>query len=254
MKSPSQNLDSLASTPLLSDRGEPARQALLMAGASVFGEKGLAGATTREIAAKAGQNISAIKYYFESKEGLYLAIAGAIGEEIGTRVGRVSTNMMAKGAVPSPREAMNGLKQVVSVMTHTILSGEMPAISQFIVREQQKPTAAFDLIYEGGMRGAHETITSLIAIAFGLPRRSTEAVLRAHAVMGQVLGFRVAHAALLRRTGWSAVGPKETAAVVDAVLAGLELMFAGRDRPTFAARPRRAAKRSSSRSSKEPPR
>ena len=237
MKTPSSTSPPRNATGLTDDRSEPARRALLMAGAVVFGEKGLAGATTRDIAARAGQNIAAIKYYFDGKEGLYLAIAGAIGAEIGMRLGPPST-LMPGGELPTtPRAAMDGLQQVVTAMTHTILNDELPAVAQFIVREQQNPTAAFDLIYDGGMRRVHETITALIETAFDLPPASTTAVLRAHAVMGQVLGFRVAHAALLRRTGWTIVGPKQTAAVADAIVAGLELMFAGRERATPASRP-----------------
>ena len=243
-------------TGLSDDRSEPARRALLMAGAVVFGEKGLAGATTRDIAARSGQNIASIKYYFDGKEGLYLAIARAIAAEIGMRLGPLSLRLMDGERRPTPREAMDGLKEVVAVMTQTILGGELPAISQFIVREQQNPTAAFDLIYDGGMRRVHETITALIATAFDLPPRSTDAVLRAHAVMGQVLGFRVAHAALLRRTGWETVGPAQTAAVTASVLAGLELMFAGRatasdDRPTRAGKTSKPT-RKSTRPSKGP--
>lgn len=40
-------------------------------------------ATTREIAAQAGQNIAAITYYFGSKEDLYLACAQWIADFIG---------------------------------------------------------------------------------------------------------------------------------------------------------------------------
>lgn len=237
MKTLSSGSPAQRATGLTDDRSEPARRALLMAGAVVFGEKGLAGATTRDIAARAGQNIAAIKYYFDGKEGLYLAIAGAIGAEIGMRLGALSTRLTGGGLPATPRAAMDGLQQLVTAMTHTMLSGELPAISQFIVREQQNPTAAFDLLYDGGMRRVHETITALIATAFDLPPGSTTAVLRAHAVMGQVLGFRVAHAALLRRTGWTTVGPQQTAAVADAIVAGLELMFAGRERAKSVLRP-----------------
>lgn len=228
MKQPRPTFTPIPPRPLLGERGEPARRALLMAGAQIFGEKGLEGATTREIAAKAGQNISAINYYFESKEGLYLAIARAISEEMGMRIGRFSADLAARDRKPTPREAMNLLKRVISVMAHTMLMDDFPAIAQFMVREQQNPTPAFDVIYEGGMRGTHEMLTELMTIAFGLPRDSTDAVLRAHAVLGQVLGFRVAHATLLRRTGWVSVGAKEIDAVVNAICAGLELMFAGR--------------------------
>ncbi len=43
-------------------------------------------ATTREIAAQAGQNIAAITYYFGSKEDLYLACAQWIADFIGEQI------------------------------------------------------------------------------------------------------------------------------------------------------------------------
>ncbi len=61
-------------------RGEQARQQLLQAAIELFGELGLKGATTRDIAQRAGQNIAAITYYFNSKEGLYLAVAQYIAD------------------------------------------------------------------------------------------------------------------------------------------------------------------------------
>ncbi|NBX33347.1 MAG: TetR family transcriptional regulator, partial [Planctomycetes bacterium] len=47
----------------------------------------LASATTREIAQLAGQNISAIAYYFGNKEGLYFAVAHHIGDILLERLG-----------------------------------------------------------------------------------------------------------------------------------------------------------------------
>lgn len=61
-------------------RGEQARQQLIAAAIEMFGEYGIQGATTRDIAQRAGQNIAAITYYFNSKEGLYLAVAQWIAD------------------------------------------------------------------------------------------------------------------------------------------------------------------------------
>ncbi|MGH8239697.1 MAG: CerR family C-terminal domain-containing protein, partial [Steroidobacteraceae bacterium] len=94
-------------------------------------------------------------------------------------------------------------------------------------REQQHPSAAFDLFYEGGMRRVHETVTALLTAALGLPPNRLSTVLRAHALLGEVLGFRVARAAILRRTGWKRIGRAEAEQIADAVIAGVDLMFAG---------------------------
>jgi len=64
-------------------KGEQAKSQLIAAALAQFGEYGLH-ATTRDIAAQAGQNIAAITYYFGSKEDLYLACAQWIADFIGT--------------------------------------------------------------------------------------------------------------------------------------------------------------------------
>ena len=47
---------------------------ILAAAEGVFAAKGFEGASTREIAAKGGVNISSLHYHWESKETLYFAV------------------------------------------------------------------------------------------------------------------------------------------------------------------------------------
>ena len=68
-------------TPTMTTKGEQAKNQLIAAALAQFGEYGLH-ATTRDIAAQAGQNIAAITYYFGSKEDLYLACAQWIADFI----------------------------------------------------------------------------------------------------------------------------------------------------------------------------
>jgi AcrR family transcriptional regulator len=55
---------------------------ILAAAEQVFAEKGFAGASTREIAAKARVNISGLHYHWESKETLYFAVFQNIYDRI----------------------------------------------------------------------------------------------------------------------------------------------------------------------------
>lgn len=68
--------------PTTTTKGEQAKSQLIAAALAQFGEYGLH-ATTRDIAALAGQNIAAITYYFGSKEDLYLACAQWIADFLG---------------------------------------------------------------------------------------------------------------------------------------------------------------------------
>jgi len=55
---------------------------ILAAAEAVFATKGFAGASTREIAAKASVNISSLHYHWESKETLYFAVFENIYDRI----------------------------------------------------------------------------------------------------------------------------------------------------------------------------
>jgi AcrR family transcriptional regulator len=59
-------------------RPAPTKERLLATAEEVFASRGFAGASTREIAAKAGVNISSLHYHWESKERLYLAVFATI--------------------------------------------------------------------------------------------------------------------------------------------------------------------------------
>ena len=55
---------------------------ILVAAEEVFAGKGFEGASTREIAARAGVNISSLHYHWESKETLYFAVFRNIFDQI----------------------------------------------------------------------------------------------------------------------------------------------------------------------------
>src|SRR5579862_5216450 len=73
-------------------RGEETRARIIITALKLFGEKGFAGASTRDIASGAGVNAPALQYYFDSKEGLYLAcvehIVARVWEYMSEVVGR----------------------------------------------------------------------------------------------------------------------------------------------------------------------
>src|SRR6266478_165275 len=67
-------LPNVVRNPLPSESGLHAKQRLIEAGLEIFGAFNLEGATTRQLAERAGVNQAAIPYYFGGKEGLYLAV------------------------------------------------------------------------------------------------------------------------------------------------------------------------------------
>ncbi|TCL05816.1 TetR/AcrR family transcriptional regulator [Sodalis ligni] len=62
-------------------RGSETRQRIIDSAIELFGESGYESTSTRQIAKKAGVNPPALQYYFDNKEGLYIACTASLVEE-----------------------------------------------------------------------------------------------------------------------------------------------------------------------------
>src|SRR5512143_1827299 len=70
---------------------------ILKAAEEVFAARGFEGASTREIAARAGVNISSLHYHWASKETLYLAVFHDVFDHIVALLQRTLDAMRADG-------------------------------------------------------------------------------------------------------------------------------------------------------------
>ena len=194
-------------------RGPLARAALIRAGVQVFGDNSLASATTREIAQLAGQNISAIAYYFGNKEGLYFAVAHHICdilvERLGPLLDEIEAQLSQGNHEPEVCLHMFGRLIGASLSTHQ----EMLTVTSIVVKEQMHPTKAFDILYEGCLERLHQVGARLIEAYTGETPGQQETVLRFHALLGQSLAFRFARESIVRRAGWSDIGPDQVALI-----------------------------------------
>jgi AcrR family transcriptional regulator len=100
---------------------------ILATAEDVFAAKGFAGASTREIAAKAGVNISSLHYHWESKETLYYAVFQNIYDRI---VDVVRASMPAQPGAGSLR------RNAIEVAMGTIFDffADHPTIPKLLVR------------------------------------------------------------------------------------------------------------------------
>lgn len=83
-------------------------------------------------------------------------------------------------------------------------------LSKFISREQLSPTAAYRLIHDQVIAPLHCYLTRLIAAYTGLNADSTQMVLHTHALLGEVLAFRLGRETVLRRAGWAEFDRQKT--------------------------------------------
>ena len=189
-------------------------QRLLEVAIDQFGEKGLEGASTRSIAAAAGTTMSSITYHYGGKEGLYLAAARCIAEQMGERMDPSLASSEELSCQGPPREA--GAKAVLATLDHfleAIVRPESTPWACFILREQMEPTAAFDILYGGVMGRIIHHVAALVERVGEGRWTGAEARLKALAILGQALVFRLARAALLRTTGWADIDADGLAAI-----------------------------------------
>ena len=111
-----------------------------------FGRKGIEGASTRAIATAAGTTMSSITYHYGGKQGLYLAAARHIAEQMGERMAPVLAESERRAAkVEGPDAASAELLTIIDRFAAVMVHPESAAWARFIVREQMEPTEAFDV-------------------------------------------------------------------------------------------------------------
>jgi AcrR family transcriptional regulator len=169
-----------------------------------FGRKGIDGASTRTIAAAAGTTMSSITYHYGGKNGLYLAAARHIADQMGewmapTLAALESQRVANEGADAPLAELLKIIDRFVEVMVHQ----KSAAWARFIVREQMEPTEAFDVLYAGMMGRLVDHLSALIVRIGRGQYDAADARLKTVAIVGQALVFRVARATVLRATGWN---------------------------------------------------
>src|SRR5207244_565104 len=158
-------------------------------------------------------------YHYGGKEGLYLAavrhIANQIGEQLDPAL-RASRNLAAQDS--GPEAASRTVLSIIDHFLEILIRPESEAWARLIVREQMDPTMAFDVLY-GGVIGRAVDHLSALLVHIGEGRwDGTEARLKALAIIGQVLIFRVGRATLLKAAGWTDVDAEGVAAIRRVVL------------------------------------
>lgn len=209
------NRDEAATKPV-TESGETGpdqtRQALLRAALRLFGTVGYEGASTREIAAAANANIGSIAYHFGGKEGLRLAVA----DHIVALVQGVAERALAAAppVISTPGQAETVMLAMLERMFEFFVASEHAGeIVPFVLREMGRPTAAFERIYSGLFEPMHRRFCGVWEAATGEPAESEETRIAIFTLIGQVVYFRLARAAVTRRMGWEGIGPAELARV-----------------------------------------
>jgi AcrR family transcriptional regulator len=193
---------------------------LLEVAIELFGRDGMSATGTRAIAEAAGVQMSAITYHFGGKEGLYQACARHIGQEMLARITPLLEQLESAGV--DTGDAAGARATIIALLSGFVtimMRDEIAPIARFVVREQMNPTPAFTILFEEVMQPMLQRMGGLLQRIAGGRLGKHELSLRAIALMGQVMCFRFARAALMGITGWKKAGTAETEAVRAVVLA-----------------------------------
>lgn len=196
-------------------RSDATRAALITAATEVFALSGFESVGTRDIAKAAGVHQALIGYHFGSKEGLYLAVfermAATMEERIGPALAHIDQVLDSPGpAAEVSRRSLGLLGQLTDAMLAMLADEASGPWGRLMMREQQAPSPAFDLIYERFMKRMLGTMTRLV-LAADPARTEPAARLTVVSLMGQVMVFRVARAGVMRHLGWRSMGQTQLA-------------------------------------------
>ncbi len=205
---------------------QPTRRALIEAAVHLFGRKGFDGASTREIAARAGANVAAIAYHFGGKEGLRLACLDAIGEQFGEIVA-------VDGPLPpgTPADARRRLERILRAgVRFMVMPGPAEDFAAFLMREIVFDGPLIGEIYARLFAPQHSRLCALWAAATGGDAGSADTRLAVFAMIGQILYFRIGQPIILRRMDWSEITAAEADAIADILVRNLHAALTAAER------------------------
>ena len=192
-------------------KGYTTQERLLEAAVDIFGRHGFEAATTRLIAREAGVNIAAIPYYYKGKEGLYLAAVSYIVAKVETQVAAVLEeirNLSFTGKA-SRKEALALLEKLLGkIINFMVGSPQATRVARIILREQLYPSSAYEIIFNGFLSPVLTSIATLIMATTG-ETSSRTAKLRAMAVLGQIIIFRIGRETIVRSLDLEGYNTKE---------------------------------------------
>jgi AcrR family transcriptional regulator len=213
-------------------RGELTRDALVIAALEIFGRDGYHAASTRDIAELANANQALINYHFKGKQGLYLAVFEHIATQMTSGMGNIATEILGSldsiQTLPQDQKtefAISSLERITSRLLHMMNSKLTQHWSNMILREQQHPTAAFDIMHKGPMGRLFSLSTRLIALAKNIEPDSEQAKLLSILLFGQVHILKISRASVLSHMQWKEFGEKEMAIAEQQIFLNLRALL-----------------------------
>jgi len=168
------------------DRGDQTREALLGAAERLFAERGYSDVGTRELAAGAAANVSAIKYHFGDKRGLYVAAVRRAMERRPAAAPWEALNEKPKNR----KVAAAQLAIFIRLLLVRLLGPSEDTSTKLLFREAAEPSEAIDSV----VAELIQPLETLLVEVIGTIRPGAsvdDSRLAAQSVLGQISHYRV---------------------------------------------------------------
>jgi AcrR family transcriptional regulator len=190
-------------------RGEETRARIVGAALKLFAERGFEGASTRDIAATAGVNAPALQYYFDNKEGVYFACVEHIAARVWEHMSGVIDS--AERAVADDADDATLISAFCAIHEQIaeflLTSQDTNDWRLFMARQQagMGPTAGFHLIYQRFSKRVFAVTGAIVGRLLGRPADDDETLIRATALLGQMMVFQVSRRTALTVLDWDTI-------------------------------------------------
>jgi AcrR family transcriptional regulator len=196
-------------------RGEETRARIVRAALKMFGERGFEGASTREIATAAGVNAPALQYYFDNKEGVYLAcvehIVGRLWEYMSEVTERAERALEEGADDEALIEAFCALQLRLAEFMFTEEGADEWRLFMARLQSGEGPAASFELFEHSPKRRVSTAVSTIVGRLLGRPPEDEETLLRTVTLTGQLTVFQCARRSVLARLKWDAIDTERLA-------------------------------------------
>jgi TetR/AcrR family transcriptional regulator, regulator of cefoperazone and chloramphenicol sensitivity len=192
-------------------RGEETRLRIIQAAVELFGAGGYERTSTREIAARAGVNAPALQYYFEGKEGLYLACAEYMAKRVQASLAPIVVEVRQRLAA---HPDLDGLIDCICAILDRaadfiLMTSELESWARFMAWEDldrdRAPPSARIVIDKSLKLEINSLMCDLVGRITGKQPDDVETRIRVLTLASQVSVFHATRERALHDIGWSDV-------------------------------------------------
>ena len=190
-------------------RGEETRARIVTAALRLFGQRGFDGASTRDIATAAAVNAPALQYYFDNKEGVFIACVEHIVKRVWEYLSQVVERAEQAVAVEADDEglirAFCDIQLRLADFMFTAQDAQDWRLFMARLQSGEGPPAGFKIIYQSVSSRMSKVTSTIVGRLLGRPADDEETLIRTMTLSGQLMGFQLARRSVMTKLNWDQV-------------------------------------------------